>query len=354
MKYSREPGSTRGFTLIELLVVIAIIAVLIGLLLPAIEKVREQASKMQSGNNLHQIAVAVRSYNDANSGMPSYQSSNYTYTYQQIYTWYWDPKTYTVQYGPYWTYSGTGSSGGVMISLLPYLEREDLYNAIGNGSASAYSAGTPSVYTNPSDATSNYSGQNSYTGYLPGLSSGYAYTMDYNTYQSSSGSSSIWSPSSYSYKYVGGPSDGQGYSSGGGRRTMTQIFQDGTTNTLLFTEQITQCSSGYYGTQWSSATGISYSSTIYYHYPYGSPPGADYVSSYGYAGVKNGVTYKSCGQNYNYSVNYLMTTRPSGGPLFAAGDGSIHSINPAISKQSFMSLITPYDGVALGADALLY
>jgi prepilin-type N-terminal cleavage/methylation domain-containing protein len=122
------PNSRRGMTLIELLVVIAIIAILIALLVPAVQKVREAASRITCTNNLKQQALAMLNYCSAFSG--NLPPANFL-----------DPQS--------------GAQGSTYFALLPYLDQDSLYTMnVQNGQGYLGAGSAPlAVFQCPSDVT---------------------------------------------------------------------------------------------------------------------------------------------------------------------------------------------------------
>jgi prepilin-type N-terminal cleavage/methylation domain-containing protein len=135
----------KGFTLIELLVVIAIIGILVGLLLPAVQKVREAASRTRCLNNLKQIGLAFHGYHDVNAKLPPGQSP-------------WTSLTTGLDV---WNVTPFEGCWSFLVYILPFIEQEAIYKkakAYGSSAATAYSWDNPvsaqqmKIFNCPADA----------------------------------------------------------------------------------------------------------------------------------------------------------------------------------------------------------
>jgi prepilin-type N-terminal cleavage/methylation domain-containing protein/prepilin-type processing-associated H-X9-DG protein len=118
----RSTPRRSAFTLIELLVVIAIIAVLVGMLLPAVQKVREAAARSKCTNNLKQMGVAMHSFHDAYGRLPCGG------------TGWWLPPNFDALGQPATYLSPTPQQGGWAYQILPYIEQSNVYVGGGAGS----------------------------------------------------------------------------------------------------------------------------------------------------------------------------------------------------------------------------
>ena len=147
--------SRRGFTLIELLVVIAIIAVLIGLLLPAVQKVRDSAARTQCANNLKQIGLAFQEYHDANLHLPTAASDGRPLNQPFQTCCNWDDENAATENAAGKMDDRTGFSW--LYQILPYLEQSNLYDLPNR--ATLYATPVKTYYCPSSRAPTVYSGE---------------------------------------------------------------------------------------------------------------------------------------------------------------------------------------------------
>ena len=299
----------RGFTLIELLVVIAIIAILIGLLLPAVQKVREAAARTQCQNNLKQIALACHSYHDVNNTLPRNAGPGFAFNATAPNTWSW------------------------MGQILPYIEQDALGRIINSSNPqpsmnAAVVPGMPSPNhrvcsqqiktflcpTDPENGTPKTDRPN-----VVGI------PMGNTNYKGVAGNNWQWGTNAY----IPPGGNGNGFTNGNGlfwrqdyqsRVTMTSI-SDGTSNTYMVGEDLSgrnlHCSWAFF----NHATGTC-AIPLNTNVPGRTP---QYAAD-------------------QWTEVYSFRSMHTGGANFAMGDASIRFVRDSINLQAYRDSATRTGG----------
>jgi prepilin-type N-terminal cleavage/methylation domain-containing protein len=307
----------RGFTLIELLVVIAIIAILIGLLLPAVQKVREAAGRISSTNNLKQLTLALHGYADANSGTMAagYQSVN----------------------------GGWGTAGGfegpLPVLLLPYIEQSNLYKQSITNGGTAGALGYQLEWGGANREIKSFLAPNDPT--IPG-SSNYGYTSYRMNVQAFTGAPGV--------------NGGSTVLAAGGEPSWNRqlkfpaYFQDGLSQTIFLAEGF-----AIDGRLGSGASNDNNNPSFAWWEATPDPAGNRYAPYFGLGMTVTGPvpSFTPPGTNPQ-SVPASQFWEPnafnSSGIQVSMMDGSVRLVNTSVTPATFYHACNPQDGVPLGTD----
>jgi len=342
MHLRSRKSSRRAFTLIELLVVIAIIAILIGLLLPAVQKDREAAARMSCTNNLKQLGLALHNFHDQNNRLPPGCAEDQP---------------------PFGTAAG-GWGSSWKVYILPFVEQGNIYDKWQfNGSSSGYTNGnnmplvsniTIKPYRCPSSPLPAF--------YTTSYNGG-AYEI-YSSYMGIAGSVDPSGSSTAAFPVASGSAglvSGSGILCANSQVALTSIT-DGTSNTLMVGEQsdhlrdangspipggyVAITSQGPHG--WTMGAG---GQGVGMAYNSGGDNRTFNCTTIRFTINKRGLTNSSStGTHDNTGANIPMSSGHSGGAMGLFGDGSVKFLSNSVAYATLAQLGNKDDGTVISGN----